>query len=264
MKHTNACTKLLSRLAADTSAGKQSLMLGLHRSANGSPGIRDGADDLVKVVNDLVRKAALRLGSPFSWSTLQLEFGSIVDWQGGSEIHPKLAFGLGDYEGGEVELRGFPPYDLHGRALIFDGTVPYKCHSSDGPRCLVVAMLSDALGEVSLPVFEQLDGLGFELAGSVQDHTYVRLVALDPSLQAPRRPLSMGCPRGIATVSAASQAFPASSAASPGPPWFVPAASPLASAASLHPLASPRLPRRPRCPRQRGVHVSAGRNQRRR
>ena len=76
----------------------KALKLGLISDHHGQPSIHEGSDigpNLVKAINSLVRKAALRLGLAFKWSTLQLNLGTSSSWHVDGGFHAVLAFALG-------------------------------------------------------------------------------------------------------------------------------------------------------------------------
>ena len=82
-----------------------------------------------------------------------------------------MIFGLGHYEGGAFEIQGAPPLDLQMRAVIFHGSVPHRAHTYTGRKCTVVAHTVPWFDKLATVHFEELDKLGFDVAGGDEDAT---------------------------------------------------------------------------------------------
>ncbi|CAK0793694.1 unnamed protein product [Prorocentrum cordatum] len=177
-KHSDDITSIVARLTPDTHFGFQeggkAIKLGLIRGSGDELIVYDGTDmdpNLAAALNSLVRKAVERLGCRFLWSTLQLNLGTSADWHSGDGAGAIRAFGFGHYEGGQLEVRGRPQFDLQCRAVLFDGGLQHRSLPFEGRRCLVLATLSPGMATVPPHLVDRLAMLGFPRAGDRGDDT---------------------------------------------------------------------------------------------
>ena len=87
---------------------------------------------LTQITNRNLREIAHRLGV-LSWTSLQFNANTESKWHADDyNIDASIMATLGDFHGGEFQLEFYPPIDLRGRAISFQGSTAIGRYRSRG------------------------------------------------------------------------------------------------------------------------------------
>jgi len=74
---------------------------------------------------------------------LQINYDTQAEWHTDHDAQVAIVVGIGRYEGGQLEVKGYGAYDLLGKALLFDPNVCHRTLPARGSRIALRATLHE-------------------------------------------------------------------------------------------------------------------------
>ena len=72
---------------------------------------------------------------------MQFNYDSVSEWHVDDAKMPAIVVGIGEYEGGHLEIKGHGAVDLAGKALLFDPQAPHKAMPARGNKTTILALM---------------------------------------------------------------------------------------------------------------------------
>ena len=119
---------------------------------------------ILPTINTVIADTLAANGKHLIWTSVQLNMNTVAEWHADKgNIGPSAIGAIGEYDGGEFHLTGYPMTSIRDKLLIFDGTVRHRSYPFQGRRFSFVAFRHPGLHMCSKADRGRLKALGFVL-----------------------------------------------------------------------------------------------------